>query len=190
MGKKYVIEMEEEPFVSELHSGDPIYRVKGFRSLVFDKNGISKLKHLSDKDCINQLISTGWLESHDERLIEQTWDLCREIMNNMTAADARNAGLIEEGDDIAQVLNKNTCEKARWRYNHWKERTRFKPGDVVKNKLGDVFIVINITDDRNYFCLKFDLVDNCSYYCTNSKDEMQHMVTLGYVDFFTKGQGE
>lgn len=126
----------------------------------------------------------------NERLIEQTWDLCREIMNNMTAADARNAGLIEEGDDIAQVFNKNTYEKARWRYNLWKERTSFKAGDVVKNKVGDVFIVINITDDRNYFCLKFDLVNNCSYYCTNSKDEMQHMVMLGNVDFFTKGQGE
>ncbi len=47
MGKRYVIEMEDsvflkdEPFVDE---EDVLYRVKGFKSLVFDKNGIEKLE--------------------------------------------------------------------------------------------------------------------------------------------------
>ena len=50
MGKKYIIELEEQPF----YSGNPqiigtmlkaerLYRVKGFKSLVFDEEGIKRL---------------------------------------------------------------------------------------------------------------------------------------------------
>lgn len=40
MGKKYIIELENKSF----KSGDEVlWRVKGFKSLVFDKNGLSKL---------------------------------------------------------------------------------------------------------------------------------------------------
>lgn len=50
MGKKYIIELEERPF----YSGDPrvvgtvimaerLYRVKGFKSLVFDEEGLKRL---------------------------------------------------------------------------------------------------------------------------------------------------
>lgn len=50
MGKKYIIELEEKPF----YSGEPmiigveitaerLYRVKGFKSLVFDEEGLKRL---------------------------------------------------------------------------------------------------------------------------------------------------
>ena len=47
MGKRYVIEMEDSAFVKDepfCDEEDCLYRVKGFRSLVFDKNGIEKLE--------------------------------------------------------------------------------------------------------------------------------------------------
>jgi len=43
---KYIIEIEDEPLVrkSALHGEDAVYRAKGFKSLVFDKTGLEKLK--------------------------------------------------------------------------------------------------------------------------------------------------
>ena len=43
---KYIIEIEDEPLVrkSALHGEDAVYRAKGFKSLVFDKSGLEKLK--------------------------------------------------------------------------------------------------------------------------------------------------
>ena len=45
MGKKYIIELEETPFIQHFKNGawETIYRVKGFNSLVFDWNGLQML---------------------------------------------------------------------------------------------------------------------------------------------------
>lgn len=53
MGKKYVIELEDEPFSKgessdQWHVERSLWKVKGFNSLVFDENGIKKLQPLSD----------------------------------------------------------------------------------------------------------------------------------------------
>lgn len=46
--KKYIIELEDEPFIPQWdEASDPevtLYRVKGFNTLVFDENGLNKLK--------------------------------------------------------------------------------------------------------------------------------------------------
>ena len=46
MSKKYVIEIEDEPFVrqSALHGEEGLYRVRGFKSLVFDEEGLNILR--------------------------------------------------------------------------------------------------------------------------------------------------
>lgn len=41
MGKKYIIELEDAPFVDV--NGNQLWRVKGFRSLVFDSEGLKRL---------------------------------------------------------------------------------------------------------------------------------------------------
>ena len=41
MGKKYIIELEDAPFVDI--NGGRLWRVKGFRSLVFDSEGLKRL---------------------------------------------------------------------------------------------------------------------------------------------------
>ena len=46
---KYIIELEDDPFVS-IDSPDSLYRAKGFKSLVFDKNGIEKLTPYKEPD--------------------------------------------------------------------------------------------------------------------------------------------
>lgn len=52
MGKKYVIELEDKAFSQSalpLDDDEMLYRVKGFRSLVFDQNGLDKLTPLKDE---------------------------------------------------------------------------------------------------------------------------------------------
>lgn len=76
MGKKYIIELEEQPF----YSGNPqvigimlkaerLYRVKGFKSLVFDEEGIKRLtpyeeprqkEHVNFVDRLNEAVTVCW----------------------------------------------------------------------------------------------------------------------------------
>ena len=53
MGKKYVIELEDEPFwqnddPKNPHGVNELWRVKGFSSLVFDSEGLSRMTPLDD----------------------------------------------------------------------------------------------------------------------------------------------
>lgn len=53
MGNKYIIELEEAPFTQDIEQGPArgmaiLWRVKGFNSLVFDANGLDKLKSAED----------------------------------------------------------------------------------------------------------------------------------------------
>lgn len=52
MGKKYIIEIEEEPLVrkSALHGETAVWRANGFNSLVFDNNGLDKLTPYTESD--------------------------------------------------------------------------------------------------------------------------------------------
>ena len=56
VGDKFIIEIAEvyENELSGIYSfkattSEPLYRVKGFNSLVFDKNGLDKLEEIEDK---------------------------------------------------------------------------------------------------------------------------------------------
>lgn len=57
VGDKFIIEIAEvyENVLSgvdvfEAATSEPLYRIKGFNSLVFDKNGLDKLEEISDKN--------------------------------------------------------------------------------------------------------------------------------------------
>ncbi len=58
MGAKYVIELEDWPFVDS--EGNRLWKAKGFNSLVFDKNGLSKLTRLDDEIKIREK-NHGWV---------------------------------------------------------------------------------------------------------------------------------
>ena len=82
MGKKYIIELEERPF----YSGDPrvvgtvimaerLYRVKGFKSLVFDEEGLKRLTPYEEphkqeqfdfSERLNEALGRFWNGSNDK----------------------------------------------------------------------------------------------------------------------------
>lgn len=56
VGDKFIIEIAEvyENVLSRIYgfkatTSEPLYRIKGFNSLVFDKNGLDKLEEIEDK---------------------------------------------------------------------------------------------------------------------------------------------
>ena len=53
MGKKYIIELEDANYVNgSSYKDDILYRVKGFKSLVFDKEGLEKLEPYEVKESL------------------------------------------------------------------------------------------------------------------------------------------
>ena len=61
VGEKYVVEIDE---IIEGHDGIRLAKIKGFNSLVFDKNGLDKLEKV-DEDAANELsyqfgMEDGW----------------------------------------------------------------------------------------------------------------------------------
>lgn len=62
-GKKFIIELEQDQFVNG--SGSALYRVKGFNSLVFDSEGIKKLKPYEEPD-LNAIKSSAYRAGYDD----------------------------------------------------------------------------------------------------------------------------
>ena len=53
MGKKYIIELEDEPLVyNETTEKAELWRVKGFKSLVFDNVGLEKLTPYNEESSL------------------------------------------------------------------------------------------------------------------------------------------
>ena len=78
MSKKYIIEIEEEPFVqrSALHGEDAVYRAVGFKSLVFDKNGLEKLTPFDAQrpSWWDEAFEAGRKAGLNQRKIINLWD--------------------------------------------------------------------------------------------------------------------
>ena len=88
MGKKYVIEFEEEPFGKNdnpviPHYLEELWRVKGFNSLVFDENGIKKLTPLEDtlELAKHEVYGNGFNEGCDVGL-RNLWDGIWKVFGN------------------------------------------------------------------------------------------------------------
>lgn len=98
MGKKYVIELEDKAFSQSeapLTEDEILYRVKGFRSLVFDKNGLDKLTPLKDE--IKEAYDRGYAQG----LIQGKVDTRRE------------AEVIRVGDEV-EVINSGNKYVIAW----------------------------------------------------------------------------
>ena len=53
MGKKYIIELEDKPI------GNGLWKVRGFNSLVFDQNGLNKLKEYHEECRPGSIVKTS-----------------------------------------------------------------------------------------------------------------------------------
>ena len=96
MSKKYIIEIEDEPFVrrSALHGEEALYRAVGFRSLVFDQNGLNNLKPRDDL-----------ARDYIERVTNKNFEVGDEVVDD----DDIKYTVLDVDDDVIQVLSENGC---------------------------------------------------------------------------------
>lgn len=76
---QYVIEIEEiiRGYMNKeedpAHVTEPLAKIKGFNALVFDKNGLNKIKKVDEDFCIKYLQESGWMERHDRLQRRYEW---------------------------------------------------------------------------------------------------------------------
>ena len=127
---KYIIEIEEKPlcvFDKDTQTYFPrLWRVKGFNSLVFDEEGLSRLEELNS-DYINEHFGELQDEAYQKGLAEG-----REQM---------------PCDTCAYRHNKLLCADCKWTYGSRYKVDSIGVGDVVETKNGTIFAVTKITAD-------------------------------------------
>lgn len=138
-GDKFVIEIGE--VLKGTDNGAKLYRIKGFNSLVFDKNGIDKLEKCNENE----------IEEAYQKGMNEIWAFVGEIECLISAED------LEEifGKDVyncyngttKDIIEAYTATEALEKFENWrKERLSIKLGDVVKSRGGTVGIVVDVKD--------------------------------------------
>lgn len=132
---KYIIEIENEPFGRNddpffPHGMDELYRAKGFKSLVFDKNGLDKLIPYTepDEDEIRQMA------------YEEAWEFAKQV-SIMKPEDKRDLW----GTDKYNTINFGySYAEAKAKYDKWeKEKEKIHVGDEV-DVAGTTGVVVRI----------------------------------------------
>ena len=131
LGDKFVVEIEK---VFE-QDGEKLYRAKGFKSLVFDDNGLKKLVPLEeiDKEEMEAVRNAGREEVWELiKFIKKTDKLeVRKIFDVPVIAHSAVTWILKQ--DVNDVLDK---------YHEWKRSEHeIKVGDVVKHKNGRIGVV-------------------------------------------------
>lgn len=112
---KYIIEIENEPFGRNddpffPHGMDELYRAKGFKSLVFDQNGLDKL--------------TPYTEPDRKTIEDEVWAFAKKVR--------LEEFIDEEGRLHGYISGFNSYSEAKAKYDAWaKEKSRIRVGDEV-----------------------------------------------------------
>lgn len=88
---KYVIDLD--PLLCDSEIGPTLWVAKGFRTLVFDENGKSRLKPLRDDICIEQLRASRWMQRHDKEMYDHGYSDGLDALASTDGADIYDKGL-------------------------------------------------------------------------------------------------
>jgi hypothetical protein len=126
MGKKYVIELEDVSFVNDLPFPDErLYRVKGFKSLVFDKTGLEKLTPLNTEKELAKAKQEG---------AEEAWELARWAFSEATDAQVKDVYPEEWQNGGYHRIASMSWLEAKKKYDAWAAGVdNVKVGDEVEN---------------------------------------------------------
>lgn len=140
MGKKYIIELEDEPF--EDIDANRLWRVKGFKSLVFDKNGLDKLTLYDDAE---------------QRGAEKAWKLARWCFKDASDSYLEMAFPFEWNHGGYRRIADMPYIQAAGRYETWMKRNEINVGDEVKLvKSNEKAVVVKTEIDAIHGLSKYD----------------------------------
>lgn len=130
VGDKFVIKIGD---IFE-KDGENLYRVKGFKSLVFDENGIKKLIPIEE-------VTKVEMEAARNAGREEVWELANFVEDRKYDIEK----IFDVPDSafraVAWILEQNVHEMLD-KYHAWKKsESEIKVGDVVKHKNGRIGVV-------------------------------------------------
>ena len=146
MGKKYIIEFEDKPFVSTSNydSDDELYRAVGFNALVFDQNGLDKLEEYDgDKYDFDKVYDEAYQNG-----LDKAWDIAKKLVWDTCVKDLEDMGLLDDGEtfESGKVLEKYTASEAIGKVKEYENNND-------NNNVSVDNIDVN-NDDKKVFCIK------------------------------------
>lgn len=173
---KYIIEIEDTPF-------EGLYKAKGFNTLVFNEEGLKKLKAASEEFAQHnsagyalglkegeQSLTESLLKSYNDGL-NYAWELAKKIvLPTRTQHDAFIYGKLKKIfgiGDYERILSKFSIFEVitkikAYEENQKKAEAEIRVGDEVDDGVG-LAVIIGIRDDGTY-----DGIANCGHvYITN-----------------------
>lgn len=163
MGKKYVIEFEEEPFGKNdnpviPHGLEVLWRVKGFNGLVFDENGIKKLKPLEDtlELAQHEVYGNGFNEGYEVGL-RNLWDGIWKVLGNTNDGSytaTQLAQIFGKSDWLGAIKSLSPSEFLKKISDYEEMMSEIKAGDeVIHATAGTIAICtcdVRTSDDEVY----------------------------------------
>lgn len=126
---KYIIEIENEPFGRNddpffPHGMDELYRAKGFKSLVFDQDGLDKL--------------TPYTEPDRQDIEDEVWEFAKKVR--------LEEFIDEEGRLHGYISGFNSYSEAKSKYEEWKkQKDEIHIGDEVEYECCDELVTFVVT---------------------------------------------
>ena len=148
---KYIIEIEDEPLVrkSALHGETAVYKAKGFNTLVFDRNGLSKLKPY---------------DANYQKGINDAINTVKWLFKNVPDKDLFEFYFVED------ILNLYSYQEIKDRIEQYeKNKNEFHVGDEVINEYGNKGVVFS--EDYDEYGDVFGVLwnDGCSSHYSDTK---------------------
>lgn len=148
IGDKYIIEVEEVYIPADdskdCNSPSKLYRIKGFNSLVFDENGLSKIERADEEK-----------EKSYEDGLNDAWEAAKKIILLPPAQGGFNYGQLDSifGHHYTkEIFNTNTASEAISKidkYEKDKDKDGIKIGDeVIENTYDLLGVVIKVTPEE------------------------------------------
>lgn len=134
IGDKFLIEIEEV-YESEMpfSSPDELFKVKGFNSLVFDKNGLDKLEKIDEYTARAETVSEILTEKYEQGL-NDAWELARKIAISVADGGYLDSELVDifGTKNCQTIICVLTAKEAISKVEDY-ENKKIKVGDVVDN---------------------------------------------------------
>ena len=182
VGRKYVIEIEQE-YSANMRKGSSdmvkpikLYKVKGFNSLVFDEQGLDKLKRMPELEQIDATMAEIDIiqKTAYENGLHDAWEIAKKI-ECMDGYDGDELIKMFGTDDIESIFKKHTANEVLEKiktYEEQKAKTfndEIKVGDeivvAVPHTNREILVIVYKIDHVNtapmYYCISFD--EGCGF---------------------------
>lgn len=132
---KYIIEIEDEPFE---HGSKKLYRTSGFNSLVFDAEGLRRLKPYDESEA-------------EMRGAEKAWEMAYKLYAPFGEGGMSNDELRECFNSASLTkITKMPYQEVAEKYEAWtKKHDEIRVGDEVGSKVFNITgVVTSLSEDR------------------------------------------